>query len=688
MVCMKMVEILEAYEELNLPGRTKQIAEVKAQLYSEGIITVGFLGAFSSGKSSLIDALVGRRLLPTAALPKTSKPTKIINSPDQSLVIHYTGGVHTKVNLPAMNANPEDLTKILLENVSDVNAVAQYVINVPMRPSSPRYCLLDTPGINSLDSKHAALTKGLLQSCDIFVYVLNGAQPLSADDAALLKQISGTKPVFLILNKADLFDATEQSVEDIMSSVKENLEKRQTLSNYFLYAVSARQALQSDGADLTSFNQMDQFLEKLFGIIDQNHSSVTNSKSEEIIGRLWPSIREDYEADLQFHRETRSQKKRNRAIFLGLVATLVLVVGGYFTSQKVILSRNISRLKSLNDEGKAAAITYLKDYPEILYRELGESLGSADPRAHELLSMLTVIKELPDIAARTFAKELRQLAKFPDRDIAELCLEIIGSTGLMTEDFNVLAGALVQGDPRTRIVAAQGLRKFYKKKTASNESIVASFQSISTQNPTGELLSELLSFLHEIHSQQQVVQSFEKTLLSAMRKGDDLQKSLAIEIVEKANLVTPATLTALEEVIRQKKDSAKFAARALRSLSPERWQRIEPRNSIIPAGVEESVSMAAASADMVGTRIVKTHSWVAVNVSDCLNMRQGPGLKFQRLNCVPPKHAVYVKEATRVADTHEDIRSYWYKVKYYRKDSRKSEEGYMFGGYLTPYTQQ
>lgn len=685
---MKLLETLQAYKELNVPERARRIAETEALLHRENLLTVGFLGAFSSGKSSLIDAIVGKKLLPTAALPKTSKPTKIVNSPDQSLVIHYVGGVRTKVSLPAMNANPEDLTKIMLENVSDVNAVEQYEINVPMRPTSPRYCLLDTPGINSPDSKHAALTHGLLQSCDLFVYVLNGAQPLSADDAALLKQIPGTKPIFLVLNKSDLMDASEQSVGDVMSSVKESLEKLQTLSNYFLYVVSARQSLRPEGAEITVINQMDQFLEKLFGIIDQNHLSVTQEKSEVILSHLWPSIREDFESDRKLYADAKTRRKKQLIMILGVITITALVVGGYFGYQRMILSRNITRLKSLNDEGKTAAILYLKDYPETLYRELRDSLNAPEPRAYEILSMLTVIKELPDIAVRTFGKELRQLSKFADRDIAELCIEIIGASGLTTEDYNILSGALTQGDPKTRTVAAQALRNFYKKKTASNDGIVANFQAIAAQNPTGELASEVLSFLGQIPAERQVVQSFEKFLLFVMRKGDELQKSQAIEIAEKSDLATPAIITAFEELIRQKKDSAKFAARALRSLKPDRWQRIEAQNSISPAGVEESVATDNTAGATSGLRVVKTHSWVVVNVSDCLNMRQGPGLKFQRLNCVPPRHSVYVQDATRVIDTHEDIQSYWYKVKYYRKDSRKSEEGYMFGGYLFPYTQQ
>ena len=55
-----------------------------------GVITIAVVGEFSSGKSSLINALIGHQLLPVADRPLTSIRVEIRHSSQNSLTVHWS----------------------------------------------------------------------------------------------------------------------------------------------------------------------------------------------------------------------------------------------------------------------------------------------------------------------------------------------------------------------------------------------------------------------------------------------------------------------------------------------------------------------------------------------------------------------------------------------------------------------
>ena len=64
----------------------------QAQDIHDGIFRVVVMGAFTTGKSTLINALVGKRILPESALPSTAILTFIQYGEDENCVeVHFRG---------------------------------------------------------------------------------------------------------------------------------------------------------------------------------------------------------------------------------------------------------------------------------------------------------------------------------------------------------------------------------------------------------------------------------------------------------------------------------------------------------------------------------------------------------------------------------------------------------------------
>lgn len=88
-VLERISEVREKYELTALEARL----EACSSLLNEGdLINVGVLGRFKSGKSSLLNHLCGRSVLPVGVTPVTAVITRIRYGRAEKAVVHHLGG--------------------------------------------------------------------------------------------------------------------------------------------------------------------------------------------------------------------------------------------------------------------------------------------------------------------------------------------------------------------------------------------------------------------------------------------------------------------------------------------------------------------------------------------------------------------------------------------------------------------
>jgi GTPase Era involved in 16S rRNA processing len=222
----------------------------------------------SSGKSTLLNAILGVELLPVANKATTAKLTEIYYNnrmpegvfkaqceTEDGRVIETTERA-TKEMLAQWNDDKEgkykDVFKIQLEGRIEGFQEREHV----------RLVLTDTPGPNNSQSKeHHKTTMNAIQTDDeqhehkhpLILYVLNGTQLAVDDDQHLLKLVSEemtkggrkNKDRFLfVANKMDAFDP-ENKNEKISNVLKENVHdylEANDILNPQIYPVSARLA--------------------------------------------------------------------------------------------------------------------------------------------------------------------------------------------------------------------------------------------------------------------------------------------------------------------------------------------------------------------------------------------------------------------------------------------------------------
>jgi GTP-binding protein EngB required for normal cell division len=172
-------------------------AEVLAERIVEGRFYVACVGQFKRGKSTLLNALLGQDLLPTGVVPVTSVVT-IVRYGAPHAVIQF-GDRTEDAALAVLSAYvTEDANP---ENAKGVVAVAAFVPS-PLLASG--MCLVDTPGIGSVFRDNTEATKEFVPHIDAALVVLGADPPISADELALVGDITRETPeLIVVLNKAD-----------------------------------------------------------------------------------------------------------------------------------------------------------------------------------------------------------------------------------------------------------------------------------------------------------------------------------------------------------------------------------------------------------------------------------------------------------------------------------------------------
>ncbi len=161
------------------------------------------VGEAKRGKSTLVNALLGRDLLPTGVTPLTSVATTVTAAPDgqpEDAVAIGLDGSHTGVALARL---PDLVTE--RGNPDNARRLAEVVVRV-RNPLLDRYSLdlVDTPGTGSVFAHNTADAHAAFATLDAAVLVLTVDPPISQAERELLERISEMSlRTFVVLNKSD-----------------------------------------------------------------------------------------------------------------------------------------------------------------------------------------------------------------------------------------------------------------------------------------------------------------------------------------------------------------------------------------------------------------------------------------------------------------------------------------------------
>ena len=196
------------------------------------------LGQFKRGKSSLINAIIGKELLPTGLLPLTSAITTLCYGPKEKVCLQRKGWVFDQ-EIPIKDL-PEFVTQ--QGNPGNEKGLIEARIELPVAFLRRGVHFVDTPGIGSSQLENTATTNQFLPEADAVIFVTSVEAPLSQVEQNFLREVSGyVHKLFIVVNKIDLISPPERV--QVLDYMRENVEIILGPNEISIFPVSARQAL-------------------------------------------------------------------------------------------------------------------------------------------------------------------------------------------------------------------------------------------------------------------------------------------------------------------------------------------------------------------------------------------------------------------------------------------------------------
>ncbi len=172
-------------------------------------LDIAVLGQFKAGKSSFLNGLINKNLLPVGSIPVTSVITRMSYGPEEKATVALMDGTSKEISINAIqdyvseSGNPENIKNVLLVD-----------IEVPALNNIKEIRLVDTPGIGSIWKRNTETTTGWFPETGGVLFIISADKPISENELSLIIEVYLYSPeITIVITKTDLF--SKEQIKEI-----------------------------------------------------------------------------------------------------------------------------------------------------------------------------------------------------------------------------------------------------------------------------------------------------------------------------------------------------------------------------------------------------------------------------------------------------------------------------------------
>jgi hypothetical protein len=259
---LKSLENLRSLVAQDREGRRLSELHDLIQKLRENQFYLVVLGQFKRGKTTLINTLLGKDLLPMGVLPLTSIVTFIRHGERPAADVTFLNGTSKTISLT-------ELSDYVTEsgNPENVKGVRRVDITYPSSFLERGVMLIDTPGIGSTILHNTQVTYEFIPHIDAAILIVSTDPPVTQAEYEFLDHVTDyVDKIFFVLNKIDYLSPPELNqtlafTQDVLSEhVKGNPPEVYPLSARL--ALHAKQVQDRSGLEKSGFIKLEQDIER------------------------------------------------------------------------------------------------------------------------------------------------------------------------------------------------------------------------------------------------------------------------------------------------------------------------------------------------------------------------------------------------------------------------------------------
>ena len=198
----------------------RPLLEICRNTSQDSTLSVAVLGRFKAGKSSFLNHLIGRDVLPVGVVPVTSVVTEVAYGPTDGATVRFDDRRTVEVGLQEVRQYVSEV-----ENPLNRKHVASVSARVSTLSDWGELRFIDTPGLESAFAHNSEASLGWVPNVDVALVAVSVDPPLSEHDIELIRNLFRYTPrIAILLTKADILDPAQ--LREVVDYIRVQLKAR------------------------------------------------------------------------------------------------------------------------------------------------------------------------------------------------------------------------------------------------------------------------------------------------------------------------------------------------------------------------------------------------------------------------------------------------------------------------------
>lgn len=206
---------------LGMKNTSDSIDEVMKK-NAEDSFDIAIVGEFRRGKSTLINALLGKDILPSDVLPTTATLNRVTYGISPFVKIEYKNGTSEDIDIDRLS---DYVTKLTEESEQRAQTIRQATVYYPVNYCKNNVDIIDTPGLND-DENMTEVTLSVLPQTDAALFVIMAQSPFSEYERDFLENkmlVSDIGRIIFVVTRIDSFD--EEDADRVIDNISGRIRK-------------------------------------------------------------------------------------------------------------------------------------------------------------------------------------------------------------------------------------------------------------------------------------------------------------------------------------------------------------------------------------------------------------------------------------------------------------------------------
>lgn len=207
--------------DLGLDVSSEKLAETRERM-SDHVFSVGIMGEFKRGKSTVINALLGKEIVPADIVPTSATLNYVRWDSVPSAEVHFKDGSSRTIAVEDLSSF---VTKITPENEAMAATVQDAVVLYPCNFCQNGVQIVDTPGLND-DERMNEISERVIPTLDAIIMVMVPDSPFSQSEAEFVRtkvMTSDLGRIIFVVNKIDTIRKRDRQrlLDSIASKIRQ-----------------------------------------------------------------------------------------------------------------------------------------------------------------------------------------------------------------------------------------------------------------------------------------------------------------------------------------------------------------------------------------------------------------------------------------------------------------------------------